>query len=269
MREPETVPVERPSLPVDVIGHLVVVPRGAGPLIDVDSNSVNEDDLDAAIDSIFGATTDERPGRLDAALVIVGLAVSAWALLTSVQGPLLFLGILATLLGIALPARSLARSTRQRRQMGKRRKAIGDGFPLDASHPATRALVGAYSACLSVAAQPGISHANEAVNAAHLAMVEAASLLSGRRPGGTEETDYVRKRTRAIQAVTDQLEHTHRAWVESRMDIGIHATPGDRQWATAVIRAREELESTTGLGSLDALAGLASSLEREADDAAR
>lgn len=269
MREPESVPVGRPSLPVDVIGHLVVVPRGVGPLIDVDSKRLTEDDLDAAIDEIFGETTDQRPGRLDAALVIVGVAVSAWALLTSAQGPHLFFGILATLLGIALPARSLARSTRQRRLMGKRRKAIGDGIPLDASYPATQTLVAAYSACLSAAAQLGTPHADEAVDAAHLALVEAASLLAGRRPVGTEETEYVGKRTRAIQGVTLLLEQAHHARVESRTAISINATPGDRQWATAVIKAREELESTTGLGSLDVLADLASSLEREADDASR
>ena len=209
-----------------------------------------------------------RPGSadqpLDAVLVVGGVGVSAWALVTSAGGPWLFIGVVAALLGVALPARSLARATRRRRQMARRRRAIGDGYPLDTSHPITHALAAAYDGCLRAAAQPGVPQAAEAADAAHLAVVEVASLLAGGRPVAAAETAYVRKRTRAIQDVTLGLARAHRAWVAARMEASIHATPADRQRATAVTQAREELESTTGLGSLDRLAGVGASLEREA-----
>jgi hypothetical protein len=269
-REPNPVTAERPSpASVDAIGHLVVVPRTTGPLSDVDARSGTQDEIDAAIDDVFGETTNERPGRLDALLLIGGAIVSASALLTNAQGPLLFFGIVAILLGLALPARSLARSTRRRRQVRKRLKAIGDGLPLDASDPTTMALVDAYNACLKAAGEAGLPHGREAADAAHLALVEVASLLAGRQPLGAEETAYVKKRTSAIRGVTLQLKNAHRAWVESRMDAYGHATASERQWATAVTQAREELETTSRLGSLDQLAGVSSSLESEADDAAK
>ena len=270
MTEPDRRLVEPSDPPrLDAIGHLVVVPRTTGPLTDVDATGRSADELDAAIDEVFGETTDERPGSFDAALVVGGGSVAAWALLTSAQGPLLFLGIVTALLGVALPARSLARAGRRRRQMSKRRRAIGDGLPLDATHPATEALVAAYASCLQAAGEPGVPHADEAADAAHLAVVEVASLLAGRRPVAAAETEYVEKRTKAIRHLTLQLQRAHRTWVEARMDTSIHATPADRQWATAVTQAREELESTTGLGSLDRLSGVGASLEREADDAIR
>lgn len=253
---------------VETIGHLVVVPRRTGPLADVDAAGRPADELDTAIDEMFGETTDERPGTFDAVLVVGGGGVAAWALLTSAQGPLLFIGIVTALLGIALPARSLARAARRKRQMGRRRSAIGDGLPLDVAHPATRSLAEAYETCLQ-AAQPGVPHADEAADAAHLAVVEVASLLRGGQPVTEEEVDYVRKRTKAIKHVTVQLVRAHRAWVEAQMDASIHITQVDRQRATAVTLAREELESTTGLGSLDRLSEVKASLVGEADDAAR
>jgi len=268
MTDPNPDAVEQSALPrVETIGHLMVVPRTTGPLADVDATGRPADELDAAIDEVFGETTDARPGPFDAVLVAGGSGVAVWALVTSAQGPLLFIGIVTALLGVALPARSLARAGRRRRQVAKRRRAIGDGLPLDVSHPATRGLADAYAACLEAAALPGAPHAGEAADAAHLAVVEVASLLAGGQPVAAEEDEYIRKRTKAIRHLTLQLERAHRVWVEARMDASIHVTPTDRQWASAVTRAREELESTTGLGSLDRLSGIGAALEREADDA--
>ena len=256
--------------PVEAIGHLVVVPRATGPLLDLDaSRGRTVDDLDEAIDDLFGETTQEPPGLLDAALVSGGVLVAGWALLSSAPVPVLILGVATALLGVALPARAVVGVSRERRQAATRRRAIGDGLPLDSSDPSVHALVGAYDACLKIATRPDAPRGRDAAEAAHLAMVEVASLLAGQRPVADAELEYVRKRTQAIGRLTLSLQRTQRGRVEARLDASIHQTPAQRHWATAVTEAREELDSATGLGSLDRLTDLAATTEREAHDAAR
>jgi len=276
MTNPATPPSDDPSaalvspsgsFPVEAIRHLVVVPRTVGPLIDADAaTGRTADDLDTAIDEMFGETTDEKPGPLDAVLLVGGVGVSAWAILISAQGPLLFIGLAMALLGIALPARSVARASRGRRRTATRRRAIGDGFPLDASEPTIKALCHAYDACLQAAAPAGLPHAPEAVDAAHLAMLEVGSLLGGGQPVADAEREYIQKRTKAIRRMTVALERANRARVETDMDASIHRTPADRERATAVTEAREELEATTGLGSLARLSATTTAVEHTADD---
>ena len=106
--------------PVDAIGHLVVVPRTAGPLLDVDATSAGTaDEIDAAIDELFGEPTDESAGPLDAALVLGGIGLAAWSVLTGAPAPVLVLGVGAALLGIALPAHAVATNARERRRAGR------------------------------------------------------------------------------------------------------------------------------------------------------
>jgi hypothetical protein len=126
-----------------------------------------------------------------------------------------------------------------------------------------------YEACLAAAAKPGIPHGDSAVEAAHLAVIEVASLLGGGRPMADAEVDYVRKRTQAIGRLTLRLQRVQRQRVEARLDAAIHRTSADRERATAVTEARVELESSTGLGSLDRLEAIGSTIEREAHDAQR
>ena len=267
MVEPSPAVVEEPgSVSVESSGHLMVVPRTTGPLVDVDAaRRRSADELDATIDEVFGETTDARPGRLDVVLVVGGAALSAWAILTAAQGPQLLIGIVLVLLGLALPARSLARVTRRRRDVSRRRRVMGEGFPLDASHPLTQALIEAYDTCLRIAGRPGMPHGAEAADAAHLAMVEVATLLDGGAPIAPADASYVRRRTQAIESVTHQFERKMRRLSQSSH---VMLTP-DLERATAVALAREELESSTGLGSVDRLAEVQASLELEADDGSR
>jgi len=256
--------------PIDAIGHLMVVPRTAGPLTDVDATTAGKaDELDAAIDELFGETTDEPAGPVDAVLVLGGICLTGWSLFAGAPTPVLLLGIGAALLGVALPARAVATASRERRRSGARGRAIGDGLALDASDPSVRSLVEAYAACRMAAAKPRIPHATDAIEAAHLAVVEVASLLGGGRPMAEAEVEYVRKRTQAIGKLTLRLQRVQRQGVESRLDVSIHHTPAERGWATAVTEAREELEATTGLGSLDRLQTVGTTIESEAHDAQR
>ena len=255
---------------VGSIGHLMVVPRAAGPLRDVDAAAGRPvDELDAAIDELFGEPDDERAGPLDVALVVGGIGLAGWAFVTGGHEPLLAVGIASALLGSALPARSMTQAARERRRSEDRDRSIGDGLPLDASEPTVHALVGAYDGCLRAASKPGLPGAAAATDAAHQAMVEVASLLAGGRPVADAELEYVRKRTGAIQRLTVRLQEVQRARVEARMDLSIHRTPTGPRWATAVTEAREELEATGGLGSLDRMAEIATALESEASHVAR
>ena len=149
-------------------------------------------------------------------------------------------------------------------------------MPLDASDPTVRALVDAYQTCWTAAAKPVIPGASEATDAAHLAVIEVASLLGGGRPVADAEVEYVRVRTRAIGLLTVRLQRAQRMRVEARLDASIHhtsahsgRTPADTGWATARTEARVELESTTGLSSLDRLETVGTTIEREAHDARR
>ena len=150
-----------------------------------------------------------------------------------------------------------------------RERSIGDGLALDASDPTVRALIDAYGACVAAATAPGLPYARDAAEAAHLAVVEVASLLGGGRPMAEAEVEYVRKRTQAIGRLTLRLQRARRSRVEARLDASIHRTPPQQVWATALTEAREELESGSGLGSLDRLDAVGTTIEGEASDARR
>ncbi len=259
-----------PHPPVDTIGHLVVVPRTAGPLVDVDATSTGAaDELDAAIDELFGEPTDGSAGPVDAVLVLGGICLTGWSLLGGAPTVVLVAGIGATLLGLALPAHAVATSARSRRRASSRGRAIGDGLALDASDPTVRSLIDAYGACVAATTAPGLPYARDAADAAHLAVVEVASLLGGGRPVADAEVEYVQKRTEAIGRLTRSLRRSHRQRVEARLDASIHRTPADDGRATALTQARVELETATGLGSLDRLEAVGITIEGGTRDARR
>jgi hypothetical protein len=96
--------------------QIVVVPRTPGPLrVLDDAGAAKGDELDVMIDEVFGPSTDEGPGLFDVVLVVGGLALVAWSWLSGGAGPWFIIGITAIVLGIALPARSIVRATREPR----------------------------------------------------------------------------------------------------------------------------------------------------------
>jgi hypothetical protein len=71
------------------------------------------------------------------------------------------------------------------------------GVPIDVSDPDVGALVDAYDAFWA-----GAPHDGAAITVAHTALLETASLLRCAPPAGPAEQEYVRRRRRAVAALT-------------------------------------------------------------------
>jgi hypothetical protein len=218
------------------------------------------------VDDIFGAPTDERPGTFDAALLVLGAGLLAWAILTRATGFPLVLAIAAMILGLALPARSLVRAYRRRAAARQQRSVTKRGYLLDISHPVTAALVAAYAQLLEVGGLPGSAYSGRALEAGHLALVEVASLLPGIVPTAEAQVQYVDKRLQAIETLTHQLVAAQRSWLAGRAAEAAREARRARLRETAVTEAREELQAADRFGSLEQLGRLTTRLREEAND---
>jgi hypothetical protein len=248
--------------------RLVLVPREIGPMVALDQGAGGpKDDLDALVDEVFGPSTDERPGPFDLALLVAGAILLAWALLTGAATWVIVVAVAAIVLGAALPARSLVR--RYRGAAASRRIASAErrGYLLDVTSGSTAELLRAHRALGEAAALPGSVYSGRAMDAAHLAVVEVASLLDGQPPDGPTQDEYIAKRTTALVALTSQLAEANRRWLAEQA-AGAAAEEERRQrWVASVTQARDELQAEDRYGSLAQLQRLTTRLTREADDA--
>lgn len=251
-------------------GGLVVVPRQAGPLEPLEGPTGRGDGLDAFVDDMFGESTQEGPGAFDLVLLAGGSAMAAWAWLTGAGGFWVFVGIALVVLGLALPARSALHTYREGSARRARRRAAERGYLLDTTSESTAALVSRYEELLERAAVSGSPLADRTVDAAHGAVVEVATLLDGRPPITDAEIGYVEKRARAIRETAKQLRRTEAEDGGDRSSgtADDETIAARRRRADALIRAREELESTHGMGSVEELDTLHDLLRREGDDVA-
>src|SRR5262245_7669601 len=246
-----------------VAARFLVVPPDPGPLRSLDRPARDGDELDDLVDDLFGEPTEERPGIFDIGLVVAGVAGVGWSIFGGGVGPLV-LGVLLLALGLALPAQRMARSVGERRRSADRRRTIGDGTLLDVTDPEVTRLTSAYAALLPLREEPRAPLAGPAVTAAHLALIEVATLLEGQRPSEDASRGYVRRRAEAIERTTAQLRDGVAAALAADAAV---ATPDDsaaRIWAAARLRAREDLEQVHRIGSVDQLASLSERLERTA-----
>ena len=248
--------------------RLVVVPRRAGLVAELEpERRRTPDELDQLIDELFGEATTEPPGAFDAMLLGGGGALVGFAVLTNDTGAAMPLGIASVVLGSALPGRSLLRRLRSRREATRARRAIGDGVVLATGHSSSDELLEAHRRLLAAAAGPAggdsqsvTLEASEAVAAAHLALIEVATLLGGRLPATASETEYVDRRTEAIRAIAWKLERAERARRTAVEAARRAAADEDADRTEALLRAREELEAETQLGALGQLRLLSSRL---------
>jgi hypothetical protein len=260
-------PTGQPATPVGHRVRLVVVPREVGPVVPLDRGATGpKDDLDALVDEVLGPSTDERPGPFDFLLMGAGAVLLGWAVLTGAAGWVVLVAAVAIILGLALPARSLVRRYRGARVSRRLRSAQRRGYVLDVTSGSTAVLLREHEALVDAAALPGSVYSGRALDAAHLALVEVATLLDGAPPDGPAQDEYVAKRTVAIAELTSRLDEAHRRWRDEQL-AGEAAEAARRQrWVAAVTQARDELQAEDRYGSLAQLERLTTRLTREADD---
>jgi hypothetical protein len=269
---PEGAELEGNAQPVDDLGdesgrraeathRLVVVPVRPGPLRPLDHRSGgSRDDLDEMIDEVFGPTTDERPGAFDAALLVLGLVLLTWGWFGG-TGLAVAIGICLVVLGTALPARSFVQAAGARRAAQRQKAILRTGHALDVSDPTVRALANAYADLLAAAVPPGVAVGSPAIEAGHAALLEVASLLDGRAPLTADERAYVDQRTHAIRDLSARLGAASRTRARRLAHGEPDPSEDARVRASAVVRARQELESTTGVSSIDEIERLRTQLD--------
>jgi hypothetical protein len=248
-------------------GRLLLVPRVPGPLLAVDlAMGRPRDDLDLMIDDLFGDPVEERSGVIDVVLVIAGVALLLWTALgaTPIAG---IVGVVALVLGLALPTRDALRRLRGRRIAARLERARAQGLLLDVSAPETLHLAGTYRNLLAVAGGIGGEDGAAAVAAGHLAMTEVATLLRGAPPHVPAEAEYVDRRDVAIGGLADALSGV--LWHAARREAAERADAEQEvaDHAARVAVAREELDTVGGLGSLAQLDALSSLARRGSVDA--
>jgi hypothetical protein len=232
---------------------IVVVPRRPGTLIEP-SHERAPGEVDALLDQLFGEAPTDRAGTFDVILVTSGAALIAATALAHLSGELGLVGVAMIALGLVLPVRDAARRLGGRRRSGRAAGPIRGGHPLDVTHASTRRLVELYRSLQSEAHAEDLGQ--EAVEAAHLALVEVAGLLQGRAPSGAE-VDYVSARIDALD--------TLQAVLHTRAAARLHAHPeNETQVRDATVTASRNLEDATGGTSVDRIEALRIVLERDA-----
>jgi hypothetical protein len=238
-----------------------LVPRTPGPLRALDQRPREvRDEIDELVYELFGDPIEESPGKFDAALLVVGGLIVAWSLFTGQSTAVLVLGFLIVLLGLALPLRAARRAVRGRRTSREHARLLSHGQVLDATHPAVRHLVESYNELTRAADLPGTSKSPRALEAAHLALSEVASLLEGRAPVVDAEVGYVAKRTQAVRDLAVELRRSHRLHVHALEARAVEDVRPLRLRAAAVATARDELDAVNPADSLDEMGRVTAAL---------
>ncbi|MBI5089826.1 MAG: hypothetical protein HZB15_13470 [Actinobacteria bacterium] len=222
----------------------IVVPARPGPVRALLDAERRRDEVDDALDELFGEPDDRGPGIADAVLVAGGLGllvvaqVASWPAIASVAG------IAAVGLGVVLPVRSLWRRIDARRHRRKVRALVGDGVLLRTDSRAVRSLLDAHER-LTQASQPLVPAARAEVEAVgHAALFEVASLLDGHPPVSSHEFEYIDARCAAVAGLLDVV-------VDERVG------DGDADRRRALVEARREVEQIAGTSSIAAASELA------------
>jgi hypothetical protein len=186
--------------------RIVIVPKDAGPVIEVGDGSRKRspDEFDELIEDVFGAGTNDPPGPFDALLVIVGGGLVVLAQYRLHSTAVTIIGAALIGLGAILPIRSLWRRSAAARADRRNRALAARGLPLGVTDPLASALVKAYGELLTAA--DGALLGSDAAAAAHLSMIEVATLVGTSGPGTSAESEYVQRRIDAMQALTAELD---------------------------------------------------------------
>jgi hypothetical protein len=236
-----------------VSADVVVVPLAPGPVVTPDAGpgGRDRDDFDELIDELL-PDVDDPPGWFDAALIVGGATLAAWAIATHHPGGVVAAGVAALALGCILPLRAGWRGVRRRAQHRRHQHLLDQGVVIDVASPATARLVRAYGAVLSSTA--GRPVPPEALAAAHGAVLEAATLLEGRVPASPVELRYVDERAAAVEGLGAVLRELAPA------TCGEPASEPPAVDRATLIAAREEVDEIAGSSSVSRIDDLAREL---------
>jgi len=221
---------------------LVVVPRRPGPLIFPPTiERKDRDELDISLDEVFGEPIQQKPGPVDASLVVGGVGLIIIAEVLSGGG-------LSVVLGLALPVRSLWRMAMRSRSTQRLASILKQGDPLNLTDATARRLAVAYTKIQQIADGGQEPAAADALEASAQALQEVAVLLKGRPPRGAAESEYVARRAIAVEGLARSLEQAH----------GSVASDGvaEDHIRDAAVEALTEFEKRTGMSSLDRISSI-------------
>ena len=228
---------------------LVVVPRRPGPLIFPPTiERKDRDELDISLDEVFGEPIQQKPGPVDASLVVGGVGLIIIAEVLSGGGWLVWVGGLSVVLGLALPVRSLWRMAMRSRSTQRLASILKQGDPLNLTDATARRLAVAYTKMQQIADGGQEPAAADALEASAQALQEVAVLLKGRPPRGAAESEYVARRAIAVEGLARSLEQAH----------GSVASDGvaEDHIRDAAVEALTEFEKRTGMSSLDRISSI-------------
>ena len=232
---------------------LVVVPVAPGPVTQLTELGPRRDDLDDALDELFGEPDDRGPGAADAVLVIGGAVAVIAGQVMALPAAVTVLGFAAAGLGLILPVRSLWNRVVAARRDARIQAVTSQGILLRTDHPAIQQLLAAYTLVSSESERLRTTVHGRAVAIAHGAVVEAAALLDGHRLADPSEVAYIVARSEAIEKLAMALE-----------DGG--AADGGRERRRALLEARLEVEQLAGGTSISDAADLIEELRSFDDD---
>ena len=219
--------------------ELLVVPHRPGPLIELPPER-RRDEIDDVLDELFGEAPRDTPGAFDVVLIGGGAALAVAALVAGLPAWLLGLGVVCAAFGLILPLHHVWTRIVRARSLRRIREVMGQGTLLDAGHRETRRLIRSYRRVERSAAH-GL--AGDALESAHLALLEVAGLLRGRPPESPAEREYVAERAAAIARLADAIE---RPVAEEVTEAPID----ENSLRDSAVQALRDLDERTGSGSL-------------------
>lgn len=228
---------------------LVIVPRRPGSLLELPAETTRQrDDLDELLDDLLGEPTREGPGLFDIGLIAVGTALAVATGLAHLAAALALVGGGLIALGLVLPVRDLWQRAVKRRAGRRLDATLRRGLALNVGDPATGELAAAYRRVTGLCGEAG-GLGGDALEAAHLAMLEVADVMQGRPPRGAAEQEYVLTRVRALEDLAQALSRLSAV----PLDQGEDAESAIRDaGVTAIIR----LEERTGASSVARIGAL-------------
>jgi hypothetical protein len=206
--------------------RIVVVPWAPRPLVVPGDGErrPRPGGFDEFVDELL--EPDEKPGWSDVALMAGGTGLFLGGLAGGASPAVVFTGAMAAMLGCSQPLRLAWRTRRHRRARRRQDAAPVLGLPLVATHPATEALIAGYQRVLDLRGLPGVEVlADEAAVAAHLTMIEVATLLNGEPPVAATEEAYVWQRAGAVESLSLTLEREYQGWLATG-ELVEHLEPG-------------------------------------------